>query len=93
MSKYRQAYTPESVSNSLNGYTPVVALTMRSANDVAKEFGLQATTVAAWVGLSSTGMPAPALPLIAQANCGANKGADGGNIGRPKWHFKQPRNH
>ena len=62
----------------------------RSANDVAKEFGLHATTVAAWVGLSPTGTPAPASPPIAQANCGASKGTDDGNSGRPKRQFEQP---
>lgn len=57
MSKYRTAYAPEFRQQ----FTELVHAG-RSANNVAKEFGLHATTVAKWVRLSSMGMPA-AVPL------------------------------
>ena len=53
MSKYRTAYAPESRQ-------PLIELVHagRSANDVAKEFGLHVTTLAKWVRLSPLGTPA-----------------------------------
>ena len=58
MSKYRTAYAPEFRQQLID-----LVHAGRSANDVAKEFGLHATTVAKWVRLSpSLGAPA-AAPL------------------------------
>ena len=53
MSKYRTAYGPEFRQQLVE-----LVHAGRSANDVAKEFGLHATTVAKWVRLSPMGMPA-----------------------------------
>ena len=53
MSKYRTAYAPEFRQQLVE-----LVHAGRSANDVAKEFGLHATTVAKWVRLSPMGMPA-----------------------------------
>ena len=53
MSKYRTAYAPEFRQQLIE-----LVHAGRSANDVAKEFGLHATTVAKWVRLSPMGMPA-----------------------------------
>ena len=57
MSKYRTAYAPEFRQQLVE-----LVHAGRSANDVAKEFGLHATTVAKWVRLSPMGTPA-AAPL------------------------------
>ena len=57
MSKYRTAYAPEFRQQLIE-----LVHAGRSANDVAKEFGLHATTVAKWVRLSPVGAPA-AAPL------------------------------
>ena len=57
MSKYRTAYASEFGQQLIE-----LVHAGRSANDVAKEFGLHATTVAKWVRLSPTGAPA-ATPL------------------------------
>ena len=57
MSKYRTAYAPEFRHQLIE-----LVHAGRSANDVAKEFGLHATTVATWVRLSPMGTPA-AAPL------------------------------
>ena len=46
MSKYRTAYAPEFRQQLIE-----LVHARRSANDVAKEFGLHATTVAKWVRL------------------------------------------
>ena len=54
MSKYRTAYAPEFRQQVIE-----LVHAGRSANDVAKEFGLHATTVAKWVRLS----PPLAAPL------------------------------
>ena len=54
MSKYRTAYAPEFRQQLIE-----LVHAGRSANDVAKEFGLHATTVAKWVRLS----PPLAAPL------------------------------
>lgn len=53
MSKYRTAYAPEFSQQLIE-----LVHAGRSANDVAKEFGLHATTVAKWVRLSPMGVPA-----------------------------------
>ena len=53
MSKYRTADAPEFRQQLVE-----LVHAGRSANDVAKEFGLHATTVAKWVRLSLMGMPA-----------------------------------
>ncbi|MES2362637.1 MAG: IS3 family transposase [Pseudomonadota bacterium] len=58
MSKYRTAYAPEFRQQLIE-----LVHAGRSANDVAKEFGLHATTVAKWVRLSPMGMPA-AVPSV-----------------------------
>ena len=58
MSKYRTAYAPEFRQQLIELFHAG-----RSANDVAKEFGLHATTVAKWVRLSPMGMPAAAVSL------------------------------
>ena len=58
MSKYRTAYAPEFRQQLVE-----LVHAGRSANDVAKEFGLHATTVAKWVRLSPIGTPAAALPV------------------------------
>ena len=50
MSKYRQAYAPEFRRQLVD-----LVHAGRSANAVAKEFGLHATTVAKWVRLSPMG--------------------------------------
>ena len=42
----------------------------RSANDVAKEFGLHATTVAKWVRLDRMGTPSSTKPASAKASVG-----------------------
>ena len=55
MSKYRTAYAPEFRQQLIE-----LVHAGRSANDVAKEFGLHATTVAKWVRLSPMGTPAAA---------------------------------
>jgi transposase len=57
MSKYRTAYAPEFRQQLVE-----LVHAGRSANDVAKEFGLHATTVAKWVRLSPMSTPA-AAPL------------------------------
>ncbi len=57
MSKYRTAYTPEFRQQLVE-----LVHAGRSANNVAKEFGLHAATVAKWVRLSPMGTPA-AAPL------------------------------
>lgn len=57
MSKYRTAYAPEFRQQLIE-----LVHAGRSANEVAKEFGLHATTVAKWVRLSPMGAPA-AAPL------------------------------
>ena len=57
MSKYRKAYAPEFRQQLVE-----LVHAGRSANNVAKEFGLHATTVAKWVRLSTMGTPA-AAPL------------------------------
>ena len=57
MSKYRRAYAPEFRQQLVE-----LVHAGRSANDVAKEFGLYATTVAKWVRLSPTGAPAAVPP-------------------------------
>ena len=57
MSKYRTAYAPE-----LRQQLIELVHSGRSANDVAKEFGLHATPVAKWVRLSPMGPPT-AAPL------------------------------
>ena len=57
MSKYRQAYAPEFRRQRVE-----LVHAGRSANNVAKELGLHATTVAKWVRLSPMGTPA-AAPL------------------------------
>ena len=56
MSKYRTAYAPEFRQQLVE-----LVHAGRSANDVAKEFGLHATTVAKWVRLSPMGKPAAVL--------------------------------
>ena len=61
MSKYRTAYAPEFRQQLIE-----LVHAGRSANDVAKEFGLHATTVAKWVRLSPRG--APAAPPLARSN-------------------------
>ena len=58
MSKYRTAYAPEFRQQLVE-----LVHAGRSANDVAKEFGLHATTGAKWVRLSPVGTPA-AVPLV-----------------------------
>ena len=58
MSKYRTAYAPQFRQQLVE-----LVHAGRSANDVAKEFGLHATTVAKWVRLSPMGGPATAPPL------------------------------
>ena len=58
MSKYRTAYAPEFRQQLVE-----LVHAGRSANDVAKEFGLHATTVAKWVRLSPMGTPA-AVPSV-----------------------------
>ena len=59
MIKYRTAYAPEFRQQLVE-----LVHAGRSANDVAKEFGLHATTVAKWVRLSPMGTPAAApLPI------------------------------
>ena len=58
MSKNRTAYAPEFRQQLIE-----LVHAGRSANDVAKEFGLHATTVAKWVRLSPMGMPAAAVSL------------------------------
>ena len=58
MSKYRTAYAPQFRQQLVE-----LVHAGRSANDVAKEFGLHATTVAKWVRLSPMGGPAAAPPL------------------------------
>ena len=58
MSKYRTAYAPQFRQQLVE-----LVHAGRSANDVAKEFGLHATTVAKWVRLSPMGAPAAAPPL------------------------------
>ena len=57
MSKYQTAYAPEFRQQLVK-----LVHAGRSANDVAKEFGLHATTVAKWVRLSPMGTPAAAPP-------------------------------
>ena len=57
MSKYRTAYAPEFRQQLVE-----LVHAGRSANDVAKEFGLHATTVAKWVRLSPMGAPAAVPP-------------------------------
>ena len=57
MSKYRTAYSPEFRQQLIE-----LVHSGCSANNVAKEFGLHATTVAKWVRLSPMGTPA-ATPL------------------------------
>ena len=52
MNKYRTAYGPEFRQQLVE-----LVHAGRSANDVAKEFGLHATTVTKWVRLSPMGMP------------------------------------
>ena len=54
MSKYRTAYAPEFRQQLIE-----LVHAGRSANDVAKEFGLHATTVAKWVRLSPAAAPLP----------------------------------
>jgi len=58
MSKYRTAYALEFRKQLIE-----LIHAGRSANDVAKEFGLHATTVAKWVRLSSMDVPAAVPPL------------------------------
>ena len=58
MSKYRTAYAPQFRQQLVE-----LVHAGRSANDVAKEFGLHATTLAKWVRLSPMGGPATAPPL------------------------------
>ena len=55
MSKYRTAYAPEFRQQLVE-----LVHAGRSANNVAKEFGLHATTLAKWVRLSPIGTPATA---------------------------------
>ncbi|MDB5867871.1 MAG: Transposase [Polaromonas sp.] len=57
MSKYRTAYAPEFRQQLVE-----LVHAGRSANDVAKEFGLHATTVSKWVRLSPMGTPAAVSP-------------------------------
>ena len=57
MRKYKTAYAPEFRQQLVE-----LVHAGRSANNVAKEFGLHATTVAKWVRLSPMGTPA-AAPL------------------------------
>ena len=57
MSKYRTAYAPEFRQQLVE-----LVHAGRSANDVAKEFGLHATTVVKWVRLSPMGTPAAVPP-------------------------------
>ena len=57
MSKYRTAYAPEFRQQLIKLVHPG-----GSVNDLAKEFGLHATTVAKWVRLSPIGTPAAAKP-------------------------------
>lgn len=57
MSKYRMAYAPEFRQQLVE-----LVHAGRSANDVAKEFGLHATTVAKWVRLSPMGVAAAVPP-------------------------------
>ena len=47
-----------------------LVLAGRSANDVAKEFGLHATTVAKWVRLDRLGAPRSLKPSSAKASSG-----------------------
>ena len=61
MSKYRQAYAPEFRQQLVE-----LVHAGRSANNVAKEFGLHATTVAKWVRLSP--MSTPAAPPLSKSN-------------------------
>ena len=58
MSKYRTVYAPQFRQQLVE-----LVHAGRSANDVAKEFGLHATTVAQWVRLSPMGTPA-AVPSV-----------------------------
>ena len=58
MSKYRTAFVPEFRKQLIE-----LIHAGRSANDVAKEIGLHATTVAKWVRLSPMGAPAAVLPV------------------------------
>ena len=58
MSKYRTAYAPEFRQQLIE-----LVHAGRSANDVAKEFGLHATTVAKWVRLSPMGTSVAVGPL------------------------------
>jgi transposase len=58
MSKYRTAYAPEFRQQLIE-----LVHAGRSANDVAKEFGLHATTMAKWVRLSPMGVSA-AVPSV-----------------------------
>ena len=58
MSKYRRAYAAEFRQQLVE-----LIHAGRSANNVAKEFGLHATTAAKWVRLSPMGAPA-AAPFV-----------------------------
>ena len=71
MSKYRQACAPEFCQQLVE-----LVHAGRSANDVAKEFGLHATTVAKWVRLSSMGMPAAVPPVKSNASQGPLNSAE-----------------
>ena len=58
MSKYRRAYAAEFRQQLVE-----LVHAGRSANNVAKEFGLHATTAAKWVRLSPMGMSAAVPPV------------------------------
>ena len=61
MSKPKPVYSPQYRQQLVE-----LVLAGRSANDVAKEFGLNATTVAKWVRLDRLGAPSSLSPASAK---------------------------
>lgn len=65
MSKPKPVYSPQYRQQLVE-----LVLAGRSANDVAKEFGLHATTVAKWVRLDRMEMSSSAKPVSAKPSSG-----------------------
>ena len=65
MSKPKPVYSPQYRQQLVE-----LVLAGRSANDVAKEFGLNATTVAKWVRLDRLGAPSSLSPASAKPSLG-----------------------